>query len=131
MSRMKAALRKFAVEESSVSAYIYHRLLGHEVEDVVYRLDLPEHFSAPNLPELNRSQVRLKKNLILITIYLNNINIICFTGLCCETSRSAPANIDPRSAWHRQNGHICQHCLQSGEDRFGTCSGLRSFQHRS
>ena len=30
--RMQAALRKFAVDNSSVSAYIiYHRLLGHEV----------------------------------------------------------------------------------------------------
>ena len=55
--RMQSALRKFAVDESSVSAYIYHRLLGHEVEDVVFRLHLPKHFSAPNLPELNRSQV--------------------------------------------------------------------------
>jgi len=55
--RMQAALRKFAVDESSVSAYIYHRLLGHEVEDVVFRLHLPKHFSAPDLPELNRSQV--------------------------------------------------------------------------
>ena len=56
---MQSALRKFAVDESSVSAYIYHRLLGHEVEDVVFRLHLPKHFSAPNLPELNRSQVFL------------------------------------------------------------------------
>ena len=55
--RMQSALRKFAVDESSVSAYIYHRLLGHEVEDVVFRLHLPKHFSAPDLPELNRSQV--------------------------------------------------------------------------
>ena len=39
--RMQSALRKFAVDESSVSAYIYHRLLGHEVEDVVFRLHLP------------------------------------------------------------------------------------------
>lgn len=30
--RMQSALRKFAVDESSVSAYIYHRLLGHEVD---------------------------------------------------------------------------------------------------
>jgi regulator of nonsense transcripts 1 len=55
---MQSALRKFAVDESSVSAYIYHRLLGHEVEDVVFRLHLPKHFSAPDLPELNRSQVK-------------------------------------------------------------------------
>ncbi|XP_028967713.1 regulator of nonsense transcripts 1 [Galendromus occidentalis] len=55
--RMQAALRKFAVDEASVSAYIYHRLLGHDVEDIVLRCQLPKQFSAPNLPELNRSQV--------------------------------------------------------------------------
>ena len=56
--RMQAALRKFAVDDTSVSAYIYHRLLGHDVDDVLFRTHLPKHFSAPNLPDLNRSQVR-------------------------------------------------------------------------
>lgn len=60
--RMQAALRKFAVDETSVSAYIYHKLLGHEVEDVVIRCQLPKHFSAANLPELNRSQVYAVKH---------------------------------------------------------------------
>ncbi|XP_059487209.1 regulator of nonsense transcripts 1 [Neocloeon triangulifer] len=55
--RMQVALRKFAVDENSVSSYIYHRLLGHEVEEVLFRCNLPKHFSAPNLPDLNRSQV--------------------------------------------------------------------------
>lgn len=54
--RMQAALRKFAVDEASVSGYIYHRLLGHEIEDVLMRAPLPKTFSSPNLPELNRSQ---------------------------------------------------------------------------
>ena len=38
---MLLALDKFAADESSVSAYIYHGLLGYELEDVVYRLELP------------------------------------------------------------------------------------------
>lgn len=54
---MQLALRKFAVDDSSVSGYIYRRLLGHEVEEVLFRVHLPKHFSAPNLPDLNRSQV--------------------------------------------------------------------------
>ena len=37
--------------------YIFFSLLGHEVEDILFRTHLPKHFSAPNLPELNRSQV--------------------------------------------------------------------------
>jgi len=60
--RMQAALRKFAVDDSSVSAYIYHRLLGHDVDDVTFRTHLPRHFSAPNLPDLNRSQVYAVKH---------------------------------------------------------------------
>ena len=83
MCRMKSALDKFAADESSVSAYIYHRLLGHEVEDVVYRLDLPKNFSAPNLPELNRSQVCLKKNKIITTVICLNNKLICRLGICC------------------------------------------------
>eukprot|EP00095_Tigriopus_kingsejongensis_P011513 maker-scaffold33_size549341-snap-gene-0.19 protein:Tk11513 transcript:maker-scaffold33_size549341-snap-gene-0.19-mRNA-1 annotation:"regulator of nonsense transcripts" len=60
--RMQNALKKFAVDDSSVSSYIYHKLLGHEVEDVLFRSQLPRHFSADNLPELNRSQVYAVKH---------------------------------------------------------------------
>ena len=60
--RMQTALRKFAVDDSSVSAYIYHRLLGHDVDDVLFRTHLPRYFSAPNLPDLNRSQVYAVKH---------------------------------------------------------------------
>lgn len=56
--RMQAALRKFAVDDSSVSPYIYHRLLGHvEVDELIFRhIHLPKQLSAPNLPTLNNSQ---------------------------------------------------------------------------
>lgn len=70
---MQSALRKFAVDESSVSAYIYHRLLGHEVEDVVFRLHLPKHFSAPHLPELNRSQVSVSFLTVSMKKFLGNL----------------------------------------------------------
>ena len=32
--RMQAAMKTFAVDETSVSGYIYHKLLGHEVRTV-------------------------------------------------------------------------------------------------
>lgn len=58
---MQAALRKFAVDDSSVSPYIYHRLLGHvDVDELIFRhIHLPKQLSAPNLPTLNNSQVRM------------------------------------------------------------------------
>lgn len=37
--------------------YIYHHLLGHEVEMQMIRNALPRRFGAPGLPELNASQV--------------------------------------------------------------------------
>uniref|UniRef100_A0A336KT50 DNA helicase n=1 Tax=Culicoides sonorensis TaxID=179676 RepID=A0A336KT50_CULSO len=68
-SRMQMALKKFAVDENSVSNYIYSRLLGHGrhdgSDDVTFRVgNLPKHFSAPNLPDLNRSQVYAVKHAI-------------------------------------------------------------------
>jgi len=45
------------VDETSVSGYVYHRLLGHDVDDIVIKCQLPKRFSAPGLPELNHSQV--------------------------------------------------------------------------
>lgn len=56
-SRMQSALKTFAVDETSVSGYIYHKLLGHEVEDVIIKCQLPKRFTAQGLPDLNHSQV--------------------------------------------------------------------------
>lgn len=58
---MQSALKTFAVDETSVSGYIYHKLLGHEVEDVVIKCQLPKRFTAQGLPDLNHSQVREEK----------------------------------------------------------------------
>ena len=57
----QAAMKQFAIDDTSVSGYIYHRLLGHEVEPQAIRAALPRRFSAPGLPELNHSQVSAVK----------------------------------------------------------------------
>ncbi|KAK9810079.1 hypothetical protein WJX72_004466 [[Myrmecia] bisecta] len=62
--RMQRALKLFAVDETSVSGYLYHRLLGHEVEAQTLRAVMPKRFSAPNLPELNHSQVTAVKSVL-------------------------------------------------------------------
>lgn len=63
--RMQASMKTFAVDEHSVHAYIYHKLLGHEVEDIVIKCSaLPKRFSAPGLPELNHSQVYAVKTVL-------------------------------------------------------------------
>ncbi|CAD7969242.1 unnamed protein product [Amoebophrya sp. A120] len=55
--RMQTAMRIFAVNETSVSGYLYHRLLGHDPEQQEIRQYLNvRHYQAPNLPALNHSQ---------------------------------------------------------------------------
>lgn len=55
--RMHAAMRIFAVSETSVSGYLFHRILGHDVPEPVIAIDkLFSRLSAPGLPELNHSQ---------------------------------------------------------------------------
>ena len=40
--RMQTGMKTFAVDETSVSGYIYHKLLGHEVEEQVVKCQLPK-----------------------------------------------------------------------------------------
>ncbi|WMV43439.1 hypothetical protein MTR67_036824, partial [Solanum verrucosum] len=62
--RMQTAMKTFAVDETSVSGYIYHHLLGHEVEMQMVRNTVPRRFGAPGLPELNASQVFAIKSVL-------------------------------------------------------------------
>jgi regulator of nonsense transcripts 1 len=55
--RMLKALKRFATDEYSVTGYLYHLLLGHEVEPQVLRNHkVTGKISAPGLPDLNHSQ---------------------------------------------------------------------------
>lgn len=68
---MQHALKNFAVDETSVSSQIYHRLLGHEdEEDQVVKSTIPKRVSAPNLPELNHSQTAAVKAVLSSTLSL-------------------------------------------------------------
>lgn len=62
--RMQLAMKTFAVDEKSVSGYIYHKLLGHELEPQTLRTQMPKRFSAPGLPELNHSQMYAVKSVL-------------------------------------------------------------------
>lgn len=61
---MQNALKTFAVDETSVSSFIYHRLLGHNVDPVAIKSNIPKRISAPNLPELNHSQANAIKSVL-------------------------------------------------------------------
>lgn len=68
---MQNALKTFAVDETSVSSYIYHRLLGHEEEEDTIKANfIPKRVTAPNLPELNHSQIAAIKAVLTKSLSL-------------------------------------------------------------
>ena len=62
--RMQAALKTFAVDDTSVSGYLYHRLLGHDIEQQTLKNSVPSRLSVPGLPELNHSQLAAVKSVL-------------------------------------------------------------------
>eukprot|EP00529_Nitzschia_sp_RCC80_P005463 CAMPEP_0113504498 /NCGR_PEP_ID=MMETSP0014_2-20120614/34747_1 /TAXON_ID=2857 /ORGANISM="Nitzschia sp." /LENGTH=1043 /DNA_ID=CAMNT_0000399611 /DNA_START=152 /DNA_END=3283 /DNA_ORIENTATION=- /assembly_acc=CAM_ASM_000159 len=56
--RMQNALKTFAIDDTSVTGYIYHKLLGHAVEEQrIASAKIPKDFNVPGLPPLNESQM--------------------------------------------------------------------------
>lgn len=69
--RMQNSMKAFAVDEYSVTGYLYHLLLGHDIEPQSLVAPSLSNVNAPNLPKLNHSQAAavqhvLKKPLSLI-----------------------------------------------------------------
>ncbi|TID18438.1 ATPase AAA+ type core [Venturia nashicola] len=62
--RMQHAMKTFAIDEMSVSGYIFHRLLGHEVAAAPMKTQMPRKFSVPGLPDLNASQIQAVKSVL-------------------------------------------------------------------
>nr|POF11623.1 regulator of nonsense transcripts 1 like [Quercus suber] len=62
--RMQHAMKTFAIDEMSVSGYIFHRLLGHEVAAAPMKVNMPRKFSVPNLPDLNASQISAVRSVL-------------------------------------------------------------------
>jgi len=63
--RMRAALKQLDQDRTSISGYLYHTLLGHEVEPSQLRTHQPRKgLSVPNLPDLNHSQLAALKSVL-------------------------------------------------------------------
>ncbi|EDK45555.1 ATP-dependent helicase NAM7 [Lodderomyces elongisporus NRRL YB-4239] len=62
--RMQQAMKDFATDEESVSSYIYHKLLGHDVAPIEFDITLPKKFSHPKLTELNISQTNAVRSVL-------------------------------------------------------------------
>lgn len=59
--RMQLAMKTFALDERSVSGFLFHKLLGHEVQVAPTKTQMPRKFTAPFLPDLNNSQINAIK----------------------------------------------------------------------
>lgn len=59
--RMQNSLKSFAIDDTSVTGYIYHKLLGHPVEEQrIATARMPasdDDYAVPGLPPLNESQI--------------------------------------------------------------------------
>jgi hypothetical protein len=106
---MQYALSTLARDETCVSQYIYHKLLGHELDDIVFKVQLPKRFSAPGLPELNHSQVYAVKTVLQRPLSLiqvgENADSICDRWMIAF---AGPAG-------DREDGHVRDDCLSHGE----------------
>ncbi|EGP91449.1 uncharacterized protein MYCGRDRAFT_107419 [Zymoseptoria tritici IPO323] len=90
--RMQLAMKTFAVDEMSVSGYIFHRLLGHEVAAAPMKVQMPRKFSVPNLPDLNGSQIQAVKSErnCLVEGPLNNLQVSLLQFSRPKTSYRGP-----------------------------------------
>lgn len=128
---MQSALKTFAVDETSVSGYIYHKLLGHEVEDVIIKCQLPKRFTAQGLPDLNHSQVPTCPGAgrgavwaqlagpagagvpTTPRVWLPPHDYLLSEGLCCQDCAAETAEFDPGTTRHREDSDLCHHRLPS------------------
>lgn len=52
-TRMRTGLKRFWKDNTSISSYLYYRLLGQDPEPPKMDVEIGNVVSAPNLPELN------------------------------------------------------------------------------
>lgn len=77
---MQNALKTFAVDDTSVSGFLYHRLLGHEVESPLLKTIIPSKLSVPGLPDLNPSQFNAVKSVLQrpLSLIQGPVSSYCF-----------------------------------------------------
>jgi regulator of nonsense transcripts 1 len=108
--RMQNALKTFAIDDTSVTGYIYHKLLGHPVEEQrIATAKIPQtddEFAVPGLPPLNESQLEavaavLERPLSLIQGPPGSGKTLCSSTLVYHLTRqnmgqvlvTAPSNV--------------------------------------
>ncbi|EYC41470.1 hypothetical protein Y032_0568g57 [Ancylostoma ceylanicum] len=63
--RMYQALNTLEKDPHCVSQYIFHKLMGHDIDEILFKVQQPKRLSAPGLPELNHSQMHAVKTVLM------------------------------------------------------------------
>ncbi|KJH51571.1 hypothetical protein DICVIV_02204 [Dictyocaulus viviparus] len=63
--RMYQALSTLEKDPHCVSQYIFHKLMGHDIDEILFKVQQPKRLSAPGLPELNHSQMHAVKTVLM------------------------------------------------------------------
>ena len=119
--RMQSAMKTFAVDDTSVSGYLYHRLLGHDVEPQSLRVSLPRRFSVPGLPELNHSQFSAVK-----AVLQKPLSLIQVTFVLLDLASVIPSFSYLGPSWYRQNGDLSFDCVPPSKAEHGPGARVRA-----
>ncbi len=68
--RMRLALKVFMKDETSISNYIFYKLLGYNTQEQFIRAMIPKKLSVPGLPELNHFQLNAVKKALITPLTL-------------------------------------------------------------
>ena len=68
--RMKQALKIFLKDETSLSNYIFYKILGYNTQDQYINAKIPTQLSVPGLPELNHYQLDAVKKALTTPLTL-------------------------------------------------------------
>ena len=93
---MQSAMREFAINENSVSSFLYHSLLGHTADAELLRVNMPKRFAVPGLP-----------GKYAINLINQSIRSKSLSGPCGKERSPTPSQSDPRPTWHGQDRNIC------------------------
>ncbi|CAD6186228.1 unnamed protein product [Caenorhabditis auriculariae] len=62
--RMIGALGKLEKDQACVSQFIYHKMMGREINELAFKIHPPKRLSVPGLPELNHSQMQAVRQVL-------------------------------------------------------------------
>ena len=68
--RMKQALKIFLKDETSLSNYIFYKILGYNTQDQYINATIPKQLSVQGLPELNHFQMNAVKKALTTPLTL-------------------------------------------------------------